>query len=81
MYLFGQFFTQVYTLYQKMLLSMPNVLGIDRVKIALRHGEIIDCIQEIGLTGPIIPHETIDFLTEIQLQLVIILEINKGKAG
>jgi hypothetical protein len=78
---FGQLFANVFPLDQKMLLSMPYVMCINRVEITLGHGQIVDRIQQVGLSGPVIPHKTIDLPAEGELKLVIVLEIQKGDAG
>jgi TolA-binding protein len=62
-------------------LAVPDILGVHRIEITLCHRKIIDRIEEIGFPGPVIPHETIDLPAEIKLQLIIILEVDKGNTG
>ena len=64
-----------------MLFPMTDIICVNRIEIAFRHGEIIDGIKKIGFPGTVISHKTIDLLAERQLKLVVILEIYKRKAG
>jgi len=72
-------FSHVIPLDKKMFFPMTDILGIHGIKIAFGHGQVINGIQKIGFTGPIIPNETVDLLAERQLKLIIILEIYQGK--
>jgi hypothetical protein len=39
---------------------MPDILGIDRIEIALAKTKVVYGIKQIGFTYPIIPYKTID---------------------
>jgi hypothetical protein len=79
--LLGQVLALVFPLYEEMLLSVPDILGINGVKVTLGHGEIIDGIQQVGLACTVIPNETIDPAAERQFELVVILEVDEGNTG
>ena len=79
--LFRKFFPRVFPLQKEMFLPMPDIVGVNRVKITFCQGEIIDGIKKVGFPGTVIPNKTIDLLAKRQLQLVVIFKIYKGKAG
>jgi hypothetical protein len=54
---------------------MPDVLGINRIQIALAERQVMDRIQQIGLSNPVLTHKAIDLGTQLKISLLIILEI------
>jgi hypothetical protein len=58
---------------------MPDILGIRNVKIALAEGQIIDGIQQVGLSNPIVAYETIYLSGETQGGLTKIFIIQDRK--
>lgn len=57
-------------------LAVFYVLRGNGVKIAPGMGQIINCIQDICLSDPIVSDKAIDLLVELKVSLIEILEIN-----
>jgi hypothetical protein len=54
---------------------VPDILLIDRVEIAFAKGQVMNGIQEIGLSCPVQADEAIDLIRKVKFGLRIILEI------
>jgi hypothetical protein len=58
------------------ILAMFYVLRGNGVKIPPGVSQVIDCIQDICLSDPIVTDKAIDLLVELKVSLIEILEIN-----
>jgi hypothetical protein len=58
---------------------MPNILRIGNVKIALTEGQIIDGIQQVGFSNPVVANETVYLSGEAQGGLPKIFIIQNRK--
>jgi hypothetical protein len=60
-------------------LVVGNVLGVNRIEIALAKAQIMHCIQNIGLPTAIVSQETIDLRTKGQIGPCVVLEMDQMK--
>ena len=70
-----------HAVYHKEILTVPDVLAGDWVEIAFSERQMIDGIQYVGLTHPVIPHQAIDLGIEIQLQGIEVLVVDQGQGS
>ena len=59
----------------KEFLSAADVLAVDRIEKALAERQVVDGIQQVGLSDPVVAHQTVDVGTEVHIQFGIGLEI------
>ena len=59
----------------EIILLVADVLAVDGVEVALAEGKVMNRIQQVGLTNPVIPDKTIDLVGELVISLGIILKI------
>jgi hypothetical protein len=64
---------------QKKFGIMPNYLTVYRIDCTLTERKIINGIQQIGLTHPVLSYKTIDLGRKIQIDLLKILVIKYVK--
>jgi hypothetical protein len=63
------------TMNGKIVLSVPDILTVDQVKIAFGKRQVIDGIQQIGFTGTVPACETVNFFRKPQRRLTVIFKI------
>jgi ABC-type antimicrobial peptide transport system ATPase subunit len=56
-------------------LAKLDILAVDRVEIALAEGEIVDCIEQVGLARAVVAHEAVDIVAQLHVNLAVVLEI------
>jgi hypothetical protein len=54
---------------------MPDVLRINRIEITFAKREVVNGIKQVGFTGAIGSHKTIDLVSESQFSLTVIFKI------
>ena len=73
-----QFFSPafVFSLHNEKRFFVPDILQIGQVKITFTHGKVINSIQDIGLSNPIISDETIETGSKSQGRLCDIFKVD-----
>ena len=66
------------TLHHEEVLVMPDVLAFDGVEIALAEGQVMDGVEQVGLSLPIITGKDVHAMVKLQAGLAVILKIYKG---
>jgi hypothetical protein len=67
------------TLHQHEGLAMRDVLGIDGVEITLAKAQIMDGIENIGLSTSVVAKEAIHLRTQLQICTSVVFEVNQMK--
>jgi hypothetical protein len=57
------------------ILSVTDILAVDRVERAFAEGQIVDRIEKVGFPGTVISNETIDFIRENKRSFLVIFKI------
>jgi hypothetical protein len=68
-----------YSLDHTEILIVSHILTVYRIQIAFTECQVMNRIEDIGLTYTILTYETIYFPGEWNVYLFIILEVDKGK--
>src|SRR5690554_1311948 len=64
---FGLVKTQIFAVNNKKFAVVSYILRRNRIEIALSERQMIDGIQHIGFTNPIISDKTVDFMIELKI--------------
>ena len=60
---------------------IPCPLSVYRIEIALAEREVVDGIQQVGLSHSVVAKQTVDSRTEVDVGVAVGLEIGYFKIG
>jgi len=68
-------------MYGEELLSLSDVLSVYRIEIALAEREVVDGVEQVGLSHSVVAKQAVDSGTEVDVDVTVGLEIVYFKIG